>query len=478
MLLATFLRASRGIAAALLALLIVSPTLAQSHAGHADAERVARFIEKARADPGSIHIVAALDPAEMGVLCRLKVAEHASGHHVPRIASHPTRTRAKSQRSANFDVEYVGFTSDFQASFQRAVDTWAALLNSTTVFQVEAQFGDLGDGVLGSAGPGRFLGLRDPDTDEVLFFAQPLAEAILGQELNTALLDPGEEPVPDIEASFNSAFTNWYTGEGDAPRNLFDFETVVLHELGHGLHFLSFSDFDDGIVDSDGNRQECAGVANTGCIKGGTSITDVFTTFIEDGSNRDYTTFAENSVDLGSVMRNNASLFDGPGIEARLYSPSDWDRGSSISHLDESFNGTDDALMTFSVAPGDMERAPGATTCQILGALGWSLDQAACAALGTPVEDVAFLADGLHLEAYPAPLKASGTARLTLPAAATVRLALYDVLGREVATLHDGVLSPGIHPFPIDAADLPAGMYLLRASGDLGAATRSIVHVR
>ena len=44
----------------------------------------------------------------------------------------------------------------------------------------------------------------------------------------------------DIKASFNSDFTPWYLGtDGNTPSTKYDFETVVLHELGHGLGFLS-----------------------------------------------------------------------------------------------------------------------------------------------------------------------------------------------------------------------------------------------
>ncbi len=47
----------------------------------------------------------------------------------------------------------------------------------------------------------------------------------------------------EIDASFNSAFANWYLGtDGNVPSNKWDFYSVVLHELGHGLGFLSSFD--------------------------------------------------------------------------------------------------------------------------------------------------------------------------------------------------------------------------------------------
>ncbi len=45
---------------------------------------------------------------------------------------------------------------------------------------------------------------------------------------------------------------------------------------------------------------------------------------------------------------------------------------------------------------------------------------------------------------------------------ADVRLSVYDVLGREVAHLADGVLDAGRHEVVFDASALPSGTYLIR----------------
>lgn len=59
-----------------------------------------------------------------------------------------------------------------------------------------------------------------------------------GQNLNT----PTEF---DIEASFNSGFSNWYLGLDGQGSGQFDLVTVVLHELGYGLGFISGEEYDD-----------------------------------------------------------------------------------------------------------------------------------------------------------------------------------------------------------------------------------------
>ncbi|RPJ41658.1 MAG: T9SS C-terminal target domain-containing protein, partial [Candidatus Latescibacterota bacterium] len=46
-----------------------------------------------------------------------------------------------------------------------------------------------------------------------------------------------------------------------------------------------------------------------------------------------------------------------------------------------------------------------------------------------------------------------------------VEIAVYDVSGRRVASLHDGPLGAGAHTFSLDGAGLSSGAYFLRATG-------------
>jgi hypothetical protein len=75
----------------------------------------------------------------------------------------------------------------------------------------------------------------------------------------------------------------------------------------------------------------------------------------------------------------------------------------------------------------------------------------------------------------PVPNPASGAARIAfaLDEAAAVRLAVYDVLGREVAVLVDGPVGAGAHVFTFDGHGLPAGVYVVRlAAGERAFAQR------
>lgn len=71
--------------------------------------------------------------------------------------------------------------------------------------------------------------------------------------------------------------------------------------------------------------------------------------------------------------------------------------------------------------------------------------------------------------AVPNPVVGTARVTFTLASAGDARLAAYDVLGREVAVLHDGATGAGPHTVSFDTATLPAGVYVLRlaASGTM-----------
>lgn len=63
---------------------------------------------------------------------------------------------------------------------------------------------------------------------------------------------------------------------------------------------------------------------------------------------------------------------------------------------------------------------------------------------------------------YPNPFNPETTIRFRIPEAGDVRLLVYDVLGRQIATLHEGDLPSGYHEFRFDATGFSSGVYLYR----------------
>src|SRR5690606_32754994 len=65
--------------------------------------------------------------------------------------------------------------------------------------------------------------------------------------------------------------------------------------------------------------------------------------------------------------------------------------------------------------------------------------------------------------AYPTPFNPSTRFSVILGRPGEVRIGIFDVLGREVARLHDGNLSAGQHAFTWEAHEMGSGIYLVRA---------------
>ncbi|MCZ8047768.1 MAG: hypothetical protein O9290_14265, partial [Microcystis sp. LE19-41.2A] len=257
------------------------------------------------------------------------------------------------------NVNYTGFTPAAQTAFQFAVDIWESLLDSSVPINVNASFANLGSGILGQAGPEDFFINFSGAPQTNTWYPIALANSLAGQDL-----DP---TASDIGSQFNSNF-NWYYGlDNNVPTNQISFVSVVLHELGHGLGFL-------GLMDNQ------SGVGSWGF---GTGFPGIYDRFTENGSGQSLlntSLFPNPSTALGSQLTSNNIFFDGSNANAanggnrvKLYAPSTWSGGSSYSHLDEVFNNTPNALMTYSIGSGESILNPGPVTLGLFKDMGWKL---------------------------------------------------------------------------------------------------------
>jgi hypothetical protein len=79
---------------------------------------------------------------------------------------------------------------------------------------------------------------------------------------------------------------------------------------------------------------------------------------------------------------------------------------------------------------------------------------------------------------YPNPCNPSTTIKYELPRASYVTLTVYDVLGREVATLVNGIEEPGYKSVQWDASGVASGIYFYRLQAGDFVATKKLLLIR
>ena len=263
---------------------------------------------------------------------------------------------------ATFIVTYNGFSPAAQKSFQAAVDIWSNLITSSVPIRITATWRTIDSGTgggttLGQAAPGDFTRNFPGQQRSGTWYPIALAEKISGQELNS-INDP------DITADFNSA-APWYLGLAAPGANQFDFTSVVLHELCHGLGFTS--------------SFRVSG--NNGSWGFGTSSPFVYDHFMENGSSQQLintTNFANTSNALRQQLISNNLFFNSPtaissGEKPKIYAPTTYQGGSSISHVNDATypSGNANSLMTSSASLREVIRDPGPLVKGMFADMGW-----------------------------------------------------------------------------------------------------------
>jgi FG-GAP-like repeat len=219
-------------------------------------------------------------------------------------------------------------------AFQFAANIWSALVASSVTIQVSASFAPLTcsstSAVLGSAGP--FTSLRDFTGAPVAgtWYAVALANALNGSDL-----DPTN---PDITAQFNGAigttctFPNtWYYGlDGKPSGTQIDFVSVLVHELGHGLGFLTLVDLASGMKALGFNDTFMLNLENHGASPPDyPSMTD---------AQRVAASIATGNLHwVGANVQSWSGLLTAGtvGTHVRMFAPNPQQPGSSVSHWDQ-----------------------------------------------------------------------------------------------------------------------------------------------
>ncbi len=250
----------------------------------------------------------------------------------------------------------IAWPQDAKTAFEYACSVWEAQLTSSVPITIKACWADnLDPGVLGHNASLGHTSLTDGTN--TWWFPSSLANAITGTDN-----DPSEA---DMYIAYSSTFAWYYGTDTASPNDKFDLASVSLHEICHGLGFSSSFSVSGGL----------------GSWGGGTSTPKIYDYFIVNGSGQgliDPGNFPNDSTALAAQLQGGNLFFAGAnamaangGFAPGIYAPGTWNGGSSLSHLDETFNNTSNALMTYSLGYGEAIHDTGPVTRGLLTDIGW-----------------------------------------------------------------------------------------------------------
>jgi len=294
-----------------------------------------------------VTLLALLSPIQSHALSDFRVAPSTvwghtyAGKSIGGSQTRPPKVAYLEQKS-KFQVSYKNFPDWAKKDFQSAVDIWGANFASNVPITIEASWGRSASvGVLGSSRPGNYYSGFDGAPDQSLWYPSALANALAGKDL-----DPGN---PEMVIQVNS-MADWNTRNDGAPHaNEYDLESVFLHEMAHGLGFLSTDSYDTFF--------------GYGTIEQPTPY-DAYTQLPDK---RRLSDLSSPSLELGKALTSTLIWSGESGTAANggkpivLYTPAKYEEGSSVSHIDETTyaNLGSNSIMTPNLEAGEIYNEPG-----------------------------------------------------------------------------------------------------------------------
>ena len=245
---------------------------------------------------------------------------------------------------SSFKVDFTNTPGIYQPAINGAVDVWAQNFTSKVPIKLRVLWErQSNSGILASAAPGKFHSNFKNIPDADLWYASALADAIAGEDI--------EPTTPEITIRINS--TNGpmlYLGtDGKCPSNKYDLMSMILHEMAHGLGFLSNADYDD--LYGYGSIQQPTPYDAYAQIPDGRRLMDLDSPSLELGQ----------ALTQPLVWSGANAIRANNGVKPLLYTPSKYEGGSSVSHLDENTfaNSPRDAVMSPNLKFGEVFHSPG-----------------------------------------------------------------------------------------------------------------------
>ena len=266
---------------------------------------------------------------------------YASGKTVS-VQSTPRSPSANIEKKSNFIVNFNTVPIVARSAVQAAIDVWSENFSSTVPVNVNVSWGRASSyGILAAASAKNNFANFPNAPDKTLYYAAALANALAGKDI-----DPTN---PELEITITSDAPWYYGTDGKCPPKSYDLESVILHEMGHGLGFISGNYYDQysgyGRIDQPTPFDAYAQLPD------GRRLADMPSPSIETGKALTSPLYWSGE---NAIKANN-------GIKPPLYAPSIYEPGSSISHLDErtfSQSGAN-SVMTPNLDSGEVFHLPG-----------------------------------------------------------------------------------------------------------------------
>ena len=245
-------------------------------------------------------------------------------------------------------------------AFEYAGSIWGDLLNSSVAITVDANVDPLGAGILAQAGPSTVHRNFSNTPVANTWYVQALANKFSGMDLAPS--------ISDMSITFSSDFAFYFGLDGKPPVGQYDFVSVVLHEIGHGLGFLSlvnsatgekFFGIDDvysrHLEQHNALPADYSSMTNGGRVQASTSQPHLHFTGPETVGNSGQLT-AGHDEESGHVQ---------------MYAPRNSSPGSSVSHFNKVIK--PDQLMEHSISNGEAIHQIGLAG-ELLTDLGWEVN--------------------------------------------------------------------------------------------------------
>ena len=246
------------------------------------------------------------------------------------------------EKKSNFVPIYNNVPDVAKASIQRAIDIWSENFSSKVPVNVNVAWTKAPNStILASASAKNIFSNFNGAPDKTLYYPSALANALAGVDL-----DIGE---PELEINVTTG-DFWYYGlDGKCPSNKYDLVSVILHEMAHGLGFMSGTYYDPA--------------TRVGRFLQPTA----FDAYVQLPDGRRLVDLPSPSLEIGAALTSTLlwsganALKANNGVKPLLFTPSVYEQGSSTSHLDErTFSNTfENSVMTPNLSAGEVFHLPG-----------------------------------------------------------------------------------------------------------------------